>query len=322
MSMTPSRLGVANLTSDGSYAQDNALFLQVYAGEVLTAFEEYTVMKDLHLVRTIDHGKSASFPATWKCDAGYHTPGNALTGSQKVAANERIIKIDDLLVSDIFIADIDEAKNHYDVRGIYSAQQGQALARAFDKAITQVGVLAARAAATVTGGDGGTVLNGGATAATDANVLLPMFWNASLAMDQKFVPESERYAIVRPAQFHLLMQADKLTNSLYNGGMPIYRDGADTLKVDNITIRKSPNLPSTVVAAKAGENNAYGGDFTKTVGLVFHKTAVGTVKLMDLAIQQTSGDFNVQYQGTLMVAKYAMGHGILRPEAAVELTTA
>ena len=39
---------------------------------------------------------------------------------------------------------------------------------------------------------------------------------------------------------------------------------------------------------------------------------------MDLAIE--SG-YDIRRQGTLMVAKMAVGHGILRPESAVELKT-
>ena len=60
-------------------------------------------------------------------------------------------------------------------------------------------------------------------------------------------------------------------------------------------------------------------DATSTAALVMHKAAVGTVKLMDLAMES---DYDIRRQGTLMVAKYAMGHGILRPAAAVELKTA
>ncbi|MEM9726839.1 MAG: hypothetical protein AAF909_15475 [Pseudomonadota bacterium] len=30
-------------------------------------------------------------------------------------------------------------------------------------------------------------------------------------------------------------------------------------------------------------------------------------------------DYDLRRQGTLMVAKYAVGHGVLRPESAVEL---
>jgi hypothetical protein len=49
------------------------------------------------------------------------------------------------------------------------------------------------------------------------------------------------------------------------------------------------------------------------------RASVGTVKLLDLAVES---DYLIQQQGTLVVAKYAMGHGILRPECAVEIKTA
>jgi hypothetical protein len=40
---------------------------------------------------------------------------------------------------------------------------------------------------------------------------------------------------------------------------------------------------------------------------------------MDLAMET---DYDIRLQGNLMVAKYAMGSGILRPECAIELKTA
>ncbi|QID21035.1 major capsid protein [Escherichia phage RDN8.1] len=49
------------------------------------------------------------------------------------------------------------------------------------------------------------------------------------------------------------------------------------------------------------------------VGLFSHRSAVGTVKLRDLALER---DRDVDAQGDLIVGKYAMGHGGLRPEAA------
>jgi len=68
-----------------------------------------------------------------------------------------------------------------------------------------------------------------------------------------------------------------------------------------------------------GSNNTYAGDDSKTIGLVFHKSAVGTVKLMDMTTEISGSDYGIMYQGTLMVAKYALGHGILRPEAAATI---
>ena len=98
----------------------------------------------------------------------------------------------------------------------------------------------------------------------------------------------------------------------------VYADGT-VLRVAGVQIVKSNNLPQASVSAATGENYSYNGDFTNVKALVMQKQAIGTVKLMDLAVERTSGDFEVMYQGTLMAAKYAMGHGILRPECAVEI---
>jgi hypothetical protein len=53
----------------------DALFLKVFAGEVLTAFQNATVFDSKQRVRKIASGKSASFPATGRLGARYMVPG-------------------------------------------------------------------------------------------------------------------------------------------------------------------------------------------------------------------------------------------------------
>ena len=316
--VTASRLGAANGAA-ANFDQTNALFLKVFAGEVLTAFDETNVMKDLHVSRTISSGKSAQFPVTGKANAAYHTPGTPLLGTQTINHNEVVVNIDDVLIADTFIADIDEAKNHYDVRAEYSRLLGMALAKQFDVRLLQLAVLAARSSATVSGGNGGSAITD-ADSKTNGASLAASIFEAAKIMDEKDVPENERVAIVKPAQYYNLVQTTDVINRDW-GGAGVYADGT-VLRVAGIQIVKSNNVPSTNVSAVAGENNTYHGDFSTTAAVVMQKQALGTVKLMDLAVEQTSGDFNIQYQGTLMAAKYAMGHGILRPECAVEIKTA
>jgi len=313
--VTPSRLGAANGAA-ANFAQKNALFLKVFAGEVLTAFDETNVMKDLHVSRTISSGKSAQFPVTGKANAAYHTVGTPLLGTQNIKHNEIVVNIDDVLIADTFIANIDEAKNHYDVRAEYSRLLGMALAKQFDVRCLQLGVLAARGSATVTGGNGGTAITD-SDAATNGASLAASIFEAAQAMDEKDVPENDRVAIVKPAQYYNLVQTTDVINRDF-GGAGVYADGT-VLRVAGIQIVKSNNVPTTNVSAVTGENNTYHGNFSTTVALVMQKSAIGTVKLMDLAVERTSGDFEIMYQGTLMAAKYAMGHGILRPECAVEI---
>lgn len=108
---------VSNQGQNNNTGDVRSLFLKTYAGEVLTAFEDKNIMMPLVRSRTITKGKSASFPMTGRASAEYLTPGNEITGGQ-IRAGERIVSIDDLLISSQFIANIDEAINHYDVRSI------------------------------------------------------------------------------------------------------------------------------------------------------------------------------------------------------------
>ena len=309
---TPSRLGAINGGSD-----KDELFLKVFAGEVLTAFAEKNVMMDKHTVRSIASGKSAQFPVTGNFSAAYHTPGNEILGESMNHA-ERVITIDDLLIANTFIANIDEAKNHYDVRANYSRKLGEALANTADKHLFQVGVLAARAATTVTGGQGGSRIVD-ADFLTSSDDLIAGLFAAAQKFDEKDVPEDERYAFVRPAQYYALAQNTKVLNKDW-GGAGAYADGK-VLRIAGLTIVASNHLPSTNITtgvSAGGTPVRYAVDARTTAALVLQKEAVGTVKLLDLAMES---DYDIRRQGTLMVAKYAMGHGILRPECAIELAT-
>lgn len=288
------------------------LFLKVYGGEVLTAFEEKTAFKDRHFTRTITSGKSAQFPATWKVGSSYHTPGSEITG-QSAKTSERTISVDDLLISPVFFANIEEAMSHYDYRSEYTKQAGYALANQFDKNVAQVGVLAARAATTVTGGFGG---GSSALAAygTDSAAIAQGLWLAAQTLDEKDVPDNDRAAYFKPAQYYLLTQNVTLLNQEY-GGQGSISDG-NIPKLAGFEIIKTNHLPTSNVTTGPA---TYQGNFSTTVGLIMNKLAVGTVKLLDLAVEM---EYETRYQGTLVVSKYALGHGILRPECAFELKTA
>jgi hypothetical protein len=304
---TPSRLGAINEGVDKL-----AMFLKVFAGEVLTTFEETNVAEALQMTRSISSGKSAQFPVTGVASAAYHSPGTEILGGS-IKHAERVISIDDLLLASVFIANIDEAMNHYDVRSIYSTEVGRALAKQYDINILQVMILAARASATITGGNGGSALTN-ASYGTDGAVLAAGLFEANQKLDEKDVPENDRYAIVKPAQYYLMVKTTDVINRDW-GGSGTYAEGK-VLKVAGLHIVKSNHLPSTNVTTGP---TAYQGNFTNTRAVVVQKGAVGTVKLLDLA---TESEYDIRRQGTLIVSKYAVGHGILRPECAVELKTA
>lgn len=318
-SATPSRLGAINSGADGTFANDFALMLKVFAGEIIHAFDEKNVMLPLTMVRTISSGKSAQFPVTWKATAAYHVPGAEILGSNQINQNEKVINIDAVLLANAFIAKIDEAMNHYDLRAEYAKQLAASLSKKLDQNLLKLAILAARASASVTGGNAGSVLTA-AGYGTTADTLAQGILDAAQALDEKDVPEDERYCVLSPAKYNLLVTSTKAINRDWNEGVQNGNFASGKVfKIAGVNIVKSNHLPTGVEAAVDGEENTYSGTFTTTVGVVFHKSAVGTVKLMDL---QTENAYDIRRQGTLFIAKYAMGHGILRPEAAVELKTA
>ena len=303
----------------------DALFRDIFAGEILTAFAKSNIMLDKHMVRTITEGKSASFPVVGGIGARYHVPGTEITG-QRVNRNQRVITVDELLISDVFIADIEEAKNHYDVRSIYSTEMGRKLSNVFDKNVIIELIKAARSSAVIPDGFGGAQLAddkmkiadsvGAEDVKEKASAIAAKLFEAAAILDEKDVPEEDRYAVFRPADYYALVQNTDVINRDW-GGAGIYSDGK-VWRVAGIEILKSNNLvkTNTADAEDPDYNEFHNVDASQTVGLVWHKGAVGTVKLMDLSLQSA---WDIRRQGTLIVARYAVGHGILRPECTVEL---
>ena len=66
----------------------------------------------------------------------------------------------------------------------------------------------------------------------------------------------------------------------------------------------------------SGDNQYISNVAMEVRALVMTKDAVATVKLMDLSVES---EYQINRQGTLVVSKYAMGHNVLRPAAAVSI---
>ncbi len=330
---TASRLGQINGANDAQ-----ALFLKVFSGEILTTFEEMNVMKGLHTIRTISNGKSAQFPVTGIATAKYHTAGENIADAgnsylSTVKHAEKVITIDDVLLASTFIANIDELKNHYDVRSIYAKELGKALAKRFDVATMKTLVAAARSATTITGGKAGIAIDGGEAADFSAAVIQEKLFEAAQKLDENDIPnDGQRYAILKPGDYYKLLQSGEDVINRDFGGRGDVATGALPM-VAGLRIFKSNHLSDVAVAEASqdqdddsarndvfgGSGTGYNGDLSKTFIIGGHPSAVGTVKLLDLA---TESDYKLELQGTLFVAKYAMGHGVLRPEAAFEIKDA
>lgn len=290
-----------------------ALFLKLAAGEVLTAFKNKTVFESMQRVRAISAGKSAAFPATGRLAARYVTPGVTNTG-QSMNHAEVVIGVDGELLADAFVASIDEAYAHWDVRAPITEALGDALAQEYDKNIARNIVRSARSSNVVTGLSGGSTITNAAIH-TDATVLAAALFTAAQNWDEKYIVDMNRVCALKPAQFYLAAQKTDLINADW-GGSGNYADGTIN-SIAGIKLMKSNNIPQADDTANTDIPSDYRLDYSNVKGIVWTPDAVGTVKLLDV---KTEAEYMIRERGHYMVASYACGHGPLRPECAQELT--
>jgi len=309
-----------------------ALFLKVFGQEVLTAYKRATVSEPHIYTRTIANGKSAQFPTSWRNAAGYHVPGAEILGTA-MSHGERIINVMGFLVSSCFLAEIDEAMNHYDVRSVYSNETGFALAREFDLHAFRTMIAAARKSSGYGGMSeapaGLTKIN--AAYSTDADTIATGIFDAVQNFAEKDVPPTDtKTCFLAPAQYYLLASNKDLMNTLWGGRGSLAE--ASIPKVAGVNLQLTNLLPrlddSTTAGGGAGSDATYLANlttmglnlsYTTNIAVITTKWAAGVVKLKDLTIEHTR---DARRLGDLMTARYALGFGVLRPECAVELKTA
>jgi hypothetical protein len=187
----------------------------------------------------------------------------------------------------------------------------------------------------------------------DPAKLAKAIFDAKKEFDIKNVDHSSAVVALAPDQYYALLDVSdgsKLTymNKDFGGngnlagatvpmiaGMPVIM--SNHAKVSNLYVnfttddanegKTSDNAPLANTAG-SGRTTHYdlptatidGADMvaiaSKMRGFIFTPEAVATVKLLDLGMES---EYQINRQGTLMVAKYAMGHNVLRPAACIGL---
>lgn len=313
-----------------SPVDNRSLYLDIFGGEIITAFDNATVTLDKHTIKSLSGGaKSYRFPKTWKAEAEYHTPGTELLGND-FTTGELTINVDDILVSHYAIADLDRILSHFDMRSIISKEMGTALAKVFDQNVFRQLILAARDTGSSPFPGGESIVD--ASLAASGGVYDGIDWidairDANIRLFNKDVPEDmPRYLAVTTEVFDAIKYA-KDANGQY---LVLNRDfqadtaggissRAETIKIDGVTIVKSRNIPATDESAATGVYSKYRADFSNTVGVMWCPQAVATVKLMDISMET---ERDVRRLEDFMVAKMFVGHGTMRPEMAIEFKTA
>lgn len=302
-----SRLGARKLGAD-----ELELFLIKWTGEIFSRFPTLCKFYDKSYTKHIDHGKAARFDALGEAEAKYFNVGvdDLTEGGNKIPADEFTIALDGPLIAWALVAEVDELMNHYSERDRYTSKLTTALAKRFDQNVAATGILAARHAARIPGGFGGSVITH-ANMDTDTDALVDGIFAGAERLDDKDVPEYGRWFFCRPSVYYRLVKHDKVIHRDYDGAGSISKGTVHELA--GIQIVKTNHIPNSVITTDKAK---YNGDFSKTVGLIMTDEAVGTVKRQDLT---TEAEWKIEKQSYLMLAKFLLGHGVLRPECAVEI---
>jgi hypothetical protein len=319
LNINPSSVGQINLSGS-----DTALFLKKFSGMVMATYDAKKVVAPMIRFVTISDGKTHQFPALGTAEAAYHLKGESLIDISKnylnnIEAAERTINVDRPLTASVMVDDWDLLINHYDTQAEYSRQLGEALANKQDQTLIRVLIKAARSAATLTSTQSTTRAGLVITEAnmdTDEPTLRVALRDAMQSLVEKEVPMNDLVALVRPAQYYLLMDGGHFINADYNTNSNGTRANGMIDKAYGFKIMHTNHLPNTLISAEPGELNDYAGDFTNTVAVAFHRDAIGGVRRQGVSIES---ERKIEYQSTLTVAKFIEGYGVLRPECAVEL---
>jgi len=325
---TVSPLGQINGAGDA-----RALFLKKFSGDVLVEFHNRVFMREYVMSKTLTSGKSYQFPATGRATASRHVKGEDIFDSSNSYLNtighaERIVHLDRPLVAPVVVDDWEELVNHYETRGIYAGELGQALAEKLEQDLMRVGILASRASATVTGGGSQTeIVNTMATAGD----IVDAFFDAKQQFEEQKVPSESRICVLPWDKYLTVVKgAPELVETTGGDAVPhpFRAETGDSgngsvaegyvRKIAGITLYPTNLLPQTDESATtdAGAFNTYYADFSTVEALFLQKSAIGLVTGRDVTVQ---GEDVLGTMSFNMVASYVMGAGILRPESAIQV---
>ena len=201
---------------------------------------------------------------------------------------------------------------------------GIRLSQSFDNHVARQIVAAAASSSPITGDTtmGGYVISDddlkSGTAATKLAGYVDGIIAAKVNLDTKWVNDGDIYMCLNPTDYYFLVK-----EALASGYSLVDQrvGGAGSISQGKITdfmgvkLMSFPGVPTTDYSAE--DFNAVNCTLTKA--LMWTRGAVGTVKVWDIMVEE---EYKVNYQGTLLVAKYAMGHGVLQGECAVQFKTA
>ena len=300
-------------TGASSNADQRDLFVKKFSTDVLKYFMDTNIIKEKITSKSIDSGKSESFPVVGNASAVSVANDGSELSVQNLKATEREIVIGDLTVAHAYITDLDKAMAHYDSQSAQAESIGRALAKKVDTdALAQIiaaGAVVDSVTATAAGLRDFADDIYTAEIAADLSTGAGVYSSAVLAVTEKSEKDTvgEDEFVFRPAQYFML-----LNNPAQTGLTWVNDEFAKSGKVPMLLGRKvsqSPHFP-----AQTGPAGVLQQD--DVAGILFSKECVGMLELMSVS---TRIDYIPQRLSNLVVGKMAVGYGILNHGCALTL---
>lgn len=333
---------LANLGVISTEAERRALGLTVFSGDVLNLYERYVSLDGKVRKKTIEGGVTAQFIVTGSVTGGFHQAGTAIN-AQTPKQSQRTITVDDVIYAAFTIPMEYELLRHYE--DDYASQAANVIAVANDYMLSAEILKAARSAATITGVTfgGSQIISDSfrvnAAGAADYNEVALAIFEAVFQAKELFISKRVRndgniYCGLRPTEYLALVKAIQSNGfSLSNADFMLQRaniNSGELPPIAGIQFMMIPELPSTNLTATG---DSFGGtpntlsatpihtnhvvDASKTIGIIWHPDCVGHVVKQGMFTKRSE---EVPYLSDLMVTGMMSGAGVLRPEAAIELS--
>ncbi len=258
----------------------------------IAAFLRKTMAWDLTDKKVVLGRKSDEFIKTWKLDSEEHEPGAEIAGQTLDKTPLTVTLEDKEYISFANETNVDKFISHWDHVGEIAVQGGIAIAARANSHVLQTVIAGARTSAdgNFPGGQTLTTARGGADLAEAYPVSLEgskYLQNDMAEIAQKMyeddVPmDSVLHCFVGPYLHRVLRQDDTLLSTDYKTGPLSNKLNAQLLKVENMWIIISNNVPSTDLSGETGplilgSLAGYMLDFSLTAAVIIGPQAVATV---------------------------------------------
>ena len=329
------------------YAGAGKLWLPIWSGEVLHAYDQYRMFEPMVTSKTISSGRLMEFPITgtvslkpaW--DAGEY-----LMGDNNSKATTFSVELDKRPMAAHFELDnVDLMITQWEYRQELARQAGQTLANARDKQIAAFIAGAAGVSKLVddprTGLSYAVPFGIGATEdSVAALAVLEGIEEFCVELQENDVPVQGCYCIVPPKLFQQIRRLGvaeaTVAGGIQAGSMqPMFGGVAmagglgaqltqgmnslsDSLVYMGVTIQKSNHIPTTDGEEVGQARYTVNGAAAKVRGLIFCSEAVASIRKTGLVVD-TEDD--IRRNTTFTVASMFSGTGILKPELAKVLTS-